>query len=63
MERVAVLREQAAILRALARSFDVQTIRDQLLNIAALCDDMAKSWEENPRAAGLKPSASLPDPR
>jgi hypothetical protein len=38
-----MLREQAAVLRALARSFDIQTIRDQLLDIAALCEEIADS--------------------
>ena len=37
-----MLREQAAVLRALARSFDIQTIRDELLDIAAFCEEIAK---------------------
>ena len=56
MERVDVLREQAAILRSLASSFDDQAIRDQFLELAARCDEMAKKLEENPKAAGLQPS-------
>ena len=63
MERIAVLREQAAILRALANSFNDLTIREQLLDLAARCDETAKSWDANPQAAGLKPSASPLDPR
>ena len=34
MERIEQLREQGAILRALANSFDVQAFRDQLLDVA-----------------------------
>ncbi len=48
MERVERLREQAAILRALANSFDEQSIREQLLDLAARCDEMAKALEANP---------------
>ena len=53
MERIAILHEQAAVLRALASSFDAGSIRDQLLDLAVRCDDMVKSVEENPQAAGL----------
>jgi hypothetical protein len=35
VERVATLREQASVLRTLAGSFDIKTIRDQLLELAA----------------------------
>ena len=56
MERIATLREQAAILRTLASSFDIETIRSQLLELALQVDELAKSIEEDPRAAGLSPS-------
>ncbi|HLJ19097.1 MAG TPA: hypothetical protein VKU84_02820 [Stellaceae bacterium] len=55
MERIATLREQAAILRSLARSFDIATIRDQLHDIAARCESLAQSMENDPSAAGLDP--------
>jgi hypothetical protein len=51
MERITVLREQASVLRTLARSFDVKSIRYQLLDIAEHCDEMAKSIEDSLRAA------------
>lgn len=60
MERIAILHEQAAVLRALAGSFEVETMRDQLLDLAARCDDMAKALEENAGAAGMIP-AGFPD--
>jgi hypothetical protein len=53
MERVAMLREQASILRKLAGSFDIQSIRDRLLDLAARCEELARSMEENSRAADL----------
>lgn len=56
MERIVVLREQAAVLRALAGSFDIDSIRRQLLDLASRVDELAKSMEQNPKAAGLSPS-------
>ena len=61
MERAAILREQASILRALAESFDIQPIRDQLLGLAARCEELAKSMEENPQSADLRQVDSLSD--
>jgi len=49
MRRITILREQTSILRSLANSFDVLSIRNQLLDLAARCDEMAKSMEENPQ--------------
>jgi hypothetical protein len=50
--RAATLREQAQLLRSLADGFDIPTIRDQLLDLAARCDALAKSIEEdNPPTA------------
>ena len=56
MDRIATLREQAAVLRALASSFDIERIRGQLLDLAAQVDELASSMEENPKAVGLSPS-------
>jgi hypothetical protein len=58
MERVTTLREQASVLRTLASSFDIQTIRDQLLDLATRCDMLAKSLEENPEIVDIRPSPS-----
>ena len=51
MERIDALREQLAILRALANSFDDQSLREQLLDLAAQCDEFAKSIEESKQGA------------
>jgi len=61
VERIILLREQASVLRTLATSFDVLNIRDQLLDIAARCEEMVKSIEENPQGAGLGPPNMQPD--
>ena len=58
MERIATLREQASVLRALARSFDIPAMRDQLLDIAARCEALARSIEENLPSADVEPLAS-----
>jgi hypothetical protein len=58
MERIAILREQASVLRALARSFDIPAMRDQLLDVAARCEALARSIEENLPSAGIEPQAS-----
>jgi hypothetical protein len=51
--RIAALREQASVIRALSGSFDKPNISDKLLDLAARCDELAKSLEENPRAPSL----------
>ena len=56
MERIAILREQAAIMRALASSFDIERMRRQLLDLAAEVDELATSMEADPRSAGLSPA-------
>jgi hypothetical protein len=61
MERIVVLREQAALLRTLAFSFDIQEIQDQLLDLAARCDELAKSMEERRQGADLRPDELPPD--
>lgn len=48
MARLDMLREQAAILRSLAATADIPKIRQELLNLAARCDDLAKELEDNP---------------
>jgi hypothetical protein len=58
MERVATLREQSSVLRTLAHSFDIQAIRDQLLDLATRCDMLANSLEENPEIVDIQPSPS-----
>ena len=54
MERIAILREQALVLRTLAGSFDIPAIRDRLLELADRCDELARSLEESRRAAGIE---------
>ena len=41
MTQIVQLREQADVLRTLARSFNIPSIRDQLLVIAAHCETLA----------------------
>jgi hypothetical protein len=53
MERVAALREQATVLRTLARSFDIAPIRNQILTLAQRCDDLAQAMETDPESAGI----------
>jgi hypothetical protein len=41
MDRVETLKEQAAILRRLAESFDVPALKNDLLKLAQRCEEMA----------------------
>ncbi len=41
MQRVATLRDQANLLRRLAESFELPQIKEDLLNLAARCDELA----------------------
>ena len=41
MTRVDTLREQAYVMRALARSFDSPVLRDELLVLAKRCEELA----------------------
>ena len=51
MERITVLYKEASALRALAGRSEMQPIRGQLLGLAARCEMLAKSMEENQQAA------------
>lgn len=42
MTRVQTLREQASVLRALARTFNDETIRSDLLGLADHCEELAR---------------------
>jgi hypothetical protein len=46
MNKLALLKEQAKVLRALAASFDMPSIRDQLLALAEKCEALAESTQE-----------------
>ena len=54
MERLPMLYREASALRALAGRFDMQPIRDQLLDLAARCEKLAKSLKENQQHADLR---------
>ena len=54
MERVTILYHEASALRALAGRFEMQPIRDQLLDLATRCETLAKRMEENPVWADLR---------
>jgi hypothetical protein len=58
MERIAILREQASVLRLLAGSFDIPAMRDQLLDIAARCEALARTIEQSLRQAEADVHAS-----
>jgi hypothetical protein len=57
MERVTKLYLEASALRALAERMDMLPIRDQLLGLAARCEQMAKSIAENPEMLISGPDA------
>ncbi len=50
MERVTVLHKEASALRALAGRFEMQPLKDALLDLAARCDVLAKSMGESAAA-------------
>ena len=58
MKRITMLREQAFVLRRLAGSFDIEAIRNQLLDLAMRCDALASALEANPGAAGITRTTS-----
>ena len=41
MRRADYLKEQAALLRGIARTFDIESIRDRLLALANECEQLA----------------------
>ena len=53
MERTQYLRAQAALLRGVAGTFDMQSIRDRLLALAQECEQLAtlvqKELEQEPK--------------
>jgi hypothetical protein len=53
MERITMLHQEAWALRGLARHSDMLPIRDQLLDLAARCENLAKWMQENPWEADL----------
>lgn len=55
MKRVEILREQAALLRNLAESFDDATMKGDLLRLATQCDKLA---EEAARIISDRPRAN-----
>ncbi len=59
MERIVTLREHASVLRALPRSFDIATIRNQLLDLASRCDALANSLASNPETLGITRTISV----
>ena len=61
LERVTKLYHEAASLRALAQRPDMLPLRDQLLDLAARYEKLAKWLEENSQTAGLRPEAFPPD--
>jgi hypothetical protein len=54
MERVTSLYQEASALRVLAERIDMLPIRDQLLDLAARFEQMAKSMEKHPEDADLR---------
>jgi hypothetical protein len=41
MQRAHYLKEQAALLRGIAKTFDIESIRDRLMALASQCDQLA----------------------
>jgi hypothetical protein len=46
MDRIEILREQASIIRSLARSFDSPALRENLLHVAKRCEQLAAANRE-----------------
>jgi hypothetical protein len=57
MTRVVYLRKQAALLRRIARTFDIRSIRDRILALAEECLQLAKLIEKS-AAVGRASAAS-----
>ncbi len=47
MQRADYLKEQAALLRGIARTFDIVSIRDRLLALASECEQLAGVIKED----------------
>ena len=60
MDRMAALREQAKILRTLADSFDIPSIRDELVDLAKSCEALAATIEVEHRDAPQDPLSQVP---
>ena len=59
MSRADYLREQAALLRGVAGTFDVRSIRDRILALADECVELAKLVEKSPSVEAPRSSAPL----
>lgn len=59
MTRVQTLREQASIMRTLAKSFDSPALRAELLVIAQRCEELA---DEAARQISVRQSQPIRDP-
>jgi hypothetical protein len=63
MTRVGQLREQARVLRVLAASFDIPSIREELQALSERCDTLATSIEKTVKQNLLAPiDSSSKDP-
>ena len=60
MERLELLREHAIGLRKLARGFETSQVRDQLLRLAGMCEQLADSVERGPPEGMRKPKPTHP---
>jgi hypothetical protein len=56
MGRIALFREQASLLRAIAGTFDARTVRAELLELAARCDELAADIEKDEPIAEAAPA-------
>ncbi len=62
MKRADYLREQASLLRGIAKTFDIRSIRDRILALAEECEQLARLVEktvtnEEPGARSAPPRA------
>jgi hypothetical protein len=59
VSRADYLREQAALLRGVAGTFDVRSIRDRILALAEECVELAKLVEKSATVEAAKSSSPL----
>ena len=59
MSRVDYLREQAALLRGVAGTFEVRSIRDRILALADECVELAKLVEKSASVEARRSSSPL----